>query len=310
LSRLAEIQEKLLETNQAIAKLEEAIARDPKSFSLFAMMNSLNKRYLDLEVSFENEVDNLGIDVCSYRVFGENNQPSIKGLSAVLTDFQSLVTTVYDAVKSAIPKIRSRVSNEIYAETEFRFGYTFPGSVGVVLTIPNERRLVGESYLDESLNAISNMSKVQQPSEVLEYAKKLGPAAVRAMYKWAYDHAESGLGVDIQWRRQQIIRSRLFTQKPEFEKLHHTISVTSEEQVTEDKSYITLVGADIARQSFHIRLTDGNEIRGKLEVPLSDKQTIELPKRYLATIIKTQKISYSTEEEITSYRLVNLEPQE
>jgi len=309
MNRLSEIQEGLLDTNAAMAELEKAIANDPKSLSLLAMMKSLEKRYEKLEADFSAVVDSLGVDVCAYRIFGEEQYPSIRALSNVLGDFQNLVSTVYDAIKTAVPKIRARISAEIAAETEFRFGYTFPGSVGVVLTISNQRKLIGESYLDESLQVISEMAKVHDSPAVLEYARRLGPASVRALYRWAYDHAESGLGVDMEWRRQQIIRTRLFAQRPELERLHQTINLTSEERISEITVHADLVGVDVARRSFHLKLDTGENIRGSIaeDMEISEKQTVELPKRYKAHVRTTEKIHYSTEEEDITYNLLSLQ---
>lgn len=309
MNKLSEIQEQLLETNATMAELQKAIAKDVKSLSLSATMKSLEKRYEKLEADFLSEADSIGIDVCAYRVFRDEGWPTVRGLSSVLMDFQNLVSTVYDAIKTVTPKVRARVSAEIAAETEFRFGYTFPGSVGVVLTIPNQRLLFGESHLDESLRVISEMTKVHDSPEVLEYAKRLGPASIRSLYNWAYDHSEAGLGVDVEWRRQQIIKTRLFTQRPEFEKLYQTISATSDEIVSEQTVRADLVGVDVARRSFHLQLDTGENIRGSLSeaLDISEKQTVELPKRYSAHIRKTEKIRFSTEEEDISYNLLNLE---
>ena len=309
MSKLAEIQEQLLETNAAMAELDKAIAKDARSLSLAATMQSLEKRYQKLEANFLTEADNIGIDVCAYRVFRDEGFPTVKGLSSVLGDFQNLVSTVYDSIKTITPKVRARISAKTAAETEFRFAYTFSGSVGVVLTITNQRLLFGESHLDESLHVISDMTKVHDSPEVLEYSRRLGPASIRALYNWAYDHAEAGLGVDIEWRRQQLIRTRLFTQRPEFEKLYQTISATSDEIVSEQTVRADLVGVDVARRSFHLQLDTGENIRGSLSkaLDISEKQTVELPKRYSAQIRKIEKIRFSTEEEDISYNLLNLE---
>ncbi|MBI4303797.1 MAG: hypothetical protein HY665_05620 [Chloroflexi bacterium] len=307
MNKLIGIQENLLETNAALAELEKAIAKDPKSLSLAATAKSLEKRYQDLEADFLAEADSLGVDVCAYRLFAEEGRPSVKALSNVLGDFQNLVTTVYDAVKTAIPKTRARISADIASESEFQFGYTFPGSVGVVLTIPNQRLLLGESHLDESLRLIFEMAKVYDSSVILEFAKRIGPASVRALYKWAYDHAESGLGADIEWRRKQNIRTRLFAQRPELQKLYHAISITSDEHTTELTLHGDLVGADVTRKTFHMKLVQGEDIRGSFTDAISEDLRVELPKRYKARIIKTEKILYSTEEEITSYYLLELQ---
>ena len=172
MSKLAEIQQELLETNAAIGKLERAIAEEPKSLSLAATMQSLEKRYQKLEYVFMTEVDNLGAEVCAYKVFSDEERPSVKALSSVLGNFQNLVSTVYDAIKTNIPKERARISAEIAAETEFRFGYTFPGSVGVVLTVQNQRLLIGESYLDESMRELYGRGIVIENQG--QYSLKIG----------------------------------------------------------------------------------------------------------------------------------------
>ena len=313
MSRISELQEKLLDTNAAIAELDKAIAKDPKSQPLTAMAKSLEKRYQKLETEFMDAVDSLGIDVCSYRLFSEEEQqPTLKGFSNVLGDFQNLVTTVYASIKMAVPKIRAKISADIAAETVFRFGYTYPGSLGVVFTIPNERKLFGESFLDESLKIIAEMAKLHESPEVLEYAKKLGPASIRALYRWAYDHAESGLGVEIEWRRQRIIHTHMFAQKPDFQRLHQIISFTSDEQTCEETVSADLVGIDVAKNTFHLELDTGEDIKGSLSdimaETIDEKHPAKLPKRYKAKYRKIRRILYSTDEEKTSYHLLSLEP--
>jgi hypothetical protein len=311
MNKIIEIQEKILDTNQAIAEIEKAIASDPFSFSLSAMAKSLTKRYQQLEMAFQTEVSVLGVDICTYRIFGEEKErPTIKSLSSVLGDFQTLVSTVYDAIKSEMPRARARLSADVTSETEFRFGYTFPGSVGVVLTVPNQRLLFGESKLDESLLTISKMARLQESEDVLAYSKKLGPASVRALYRWAYDHAESGLGVDIEWRREQLVRTRLLAQKPELQKLHQTINRTSEQSIHEMTISAELVGVDVLKRNFHMKLSTGEEIKGSLvkELNIGENQTVELPKFYKAHLQKTEVIHYSTEKEDITYHLLGLEP--
>ncbi len=311
MNKLIEIQKQILETNGALAELEREIVKEPKSESLAAMAKSIEKRYIELEEAFLDEADNVGVDVCTYRLLSEEEERStVKAVSTALIDFQNLVTTVYDAVKTAIPKTRARISKEIEVETEFRFGYTYPGSVGVVLTMPNERLLFGESNLDESVRLISEMARLHDSPSVLEFAKRLGPASIRALYRWAYDHDESGSGVEIEWRRKKVIRTRLFAQRPELKRLHNTIGMTSDESVSEQTLHADLVGADIMRQTFHMKLDTGEEIRGSMSEAIGEEKTVELPKRYRVKIVKTEKIFYSTEQEIVSYYLKELEPLE
>jgi hypothetical protein len=305
--RLLELQERLRDTSAAMAELERASVKEPNSPSLMVMAESLRKRKSVLDSEYSTEADSLGIDICTYRIFGEHDHQTLRALVQTLGDFQSLVSTVYDAVKSKVPKMRARMSADVVAETEFGFGYIFPGSVGVVLTIPNQRLLGIESELDESILGISSMAKAKDPAEVLQYAKKFGGASIRALYRWAYDHDELGLGASIEWKRNQVIRSHLLTQQPELKRLHETIGMTSEEIITELEINGTLVGAEVTRKTFHILLDNGENIRGSFQDAISEAQTAELPSRYRAFIVKREQIKYSTEEPIVSYDLNKLE---
>ncbi len=310
MSNVLEIQEKLQDTNAAIAQLERAMAVEPESLALSAVGKSLAKRQRTLESEFLAVVDSLGVDVCSYRLFGEHARPTITALSNALGDFQTLVSVVFDAIKTSLPKMRARVSAESAMETAFRFGYAFPGSLGIVLTLPNERLLFGESKLDESIFTIFDMAKASDSSQILKFAKRLGPAPIRAMYKWARDQAQSGLGVEIEWRRDRDVRAKLLVQRPEFEHLQRLIDETSQETREEITVTGQLVGADVERRSFHMRLESDTEIRGFFTDAIGLSHTVELPKLYRANITKTVTIRYSTEEEDIHYHLLRLEPRQ
>lgn len=308
MTRLSEIQENLQDTNATIAQIEGAIAQDPSSPALHAMVGSLEKRRQSLEATFLAEADSLGIDVCSYRILGELSQQTIPALTSALSSFQNVVTVVYDAIKRRVPKERANVSAESRIESTFNFGYSFPGSLGFILTIPNERSSFGESSLDETIHVIFQIARAQESSQILEFAEILGPASIRAVYKWAFAHTQFGLGADIEWRREREIRDKLLAQRIEFEQLHRVIGETSEERTEELVVIGQLLGADMISRIFHIRIDDGEDIRGKFTDASSSPQTVELAKRYRATINKTVKVRISTGEEDVSYRFTRLEP--
>ena len=148
MTRLLELQENIQDTTAALGQLERALVENPGSRTLGLSGKSLQKRLQVLESEFLAETHSLGVDVCSYRLFGGQKLGRLSGLTRVLSDFQTLVSVIYDAVKSGTPKRRRRVSVDAATETAFDLGYVFPGSLGVVLTMPNERLLLGESKLD------------------------------------------------------------------------------------------------------------------------------------------------------------------
>ena len=308
MTRLLEIQESIQETTAKLGQLDKELAGRPESRTLALSGKSLEKRLQALEDKFLIEANSVGIDVCSYRLFGSQEPGRLSTLTAVLGGFQTLVSVVYDALKSGVPKQPRRVSADAANETSFNLSYVFPGSLGLVLTLPNERLLIGESKLDDAFSAIFEMTKIQSSSEILSFAKEFGTASIHAMYGWTSSHVEAGMGVDIEWRRERLIRANLLAQMPEFEHVSRVIMATSDEEVQDLDVEGELVGCDVINRSFHFRPIDGEDIRGRFENAIGPAQAAQVPKRYRAKVTMTRKTHFATEEEDLSFHLNLLEP--
>jgi hypothetical protein len=306
MDRLLEIREKIEETSAMISRSEQAIKKDPQLASVLIAAQSFRDRQAKLERQFFDEAANIGIEVMSYRLFSEG-QPKLAGVASALGDFQALVTLAYDAEKNGQRKMTAKVASESVAESSFDFAYTFPGSIGVVLTIRDELLLVGETNLDRSIGDIFMMAKTAEPAGIQEYAKRLGPAVVRMLYRWASHHAQFELGADIVWRRGDEVRSKLFIQPPELVRLQETIDRVSEELSEDIVETARLEGADVGSRTFHLKLDDGQDIRGRFHDAIGEKHQASIPARYRATLNKTTTIRYSTEEESAVYFLSKLE---
>ncbi len=306
MSELLDTIEKIQDTQAAIKRLEEAAARHPEVPSVAASLRSLQKRRQDLETAFSSLVDQQWFDVCSYRILPERGEHvMLPSLTSTLGEFQSLFTLVYDTMKNG-PKQRGRASVEAATATTFGFGYSFAGSVGFVLTLPNERLLTDETDLDRAMSTVFEMAKADSPQQIAGFAKELGAAPIRTMYRWVTSHVRSGLNVDIGWRREEQVRASLFIQVPELENLQQAIGETSDEVEEVLTIRGALVGADVHSHSFHIELEDGSEIKGKMAEGVGSEYTVELPRRYTAQIRKTTQIRYASDEDIVSYYLLSL----
>lgn len=308
MSTLLEIAEKLQDTQAAVVRLERTAALNPDSPSVVLSLNSLRKRQQNLEEQFAEIADRLGVDVCSYRMFPEKGgQPKVKAIANALSDFQTLFTQVYNAVKHGVRERVGRVTAEVLAETSFDYGYSFTGSVGFVLTLPNERLLLGETKLDAAMRIITDLVKAESPEQIAAFKDMLGLAPIRSMYTWAEDHALAGLGADIQWGRQQEVRVQLFVQPPQLEKLRRTIAQTSEKVENEFDIEGWLVGIDVKYRSFHMEVEGLGDIKGKILGEIDPEHTVKLPAFYKAKIRSETIIHYSTDKEEVSYFLVSLE---
>ncbi len=194
MSVLLEITEKLQDTQAAIHKLEEAISRQPPTPSVIATLSTLEKRQRDLEAQFSELTADQHFDVCSYRLFPdhkEEDRPTLRAFTKTLLDFQTLVTQVYYAKKTGRPRETTHVTAEAASETAFGFGYTFTGSLGVVLTLPNERLLFGETDIDRAIKTVFELVKAESPQQIASHAKELGAAPIRTLYNWVSDQVRS-----------------------------------------------------------------------------------------------------------------------
>lgn len=310
MSALLEVTTMLQDTQAAIRQLEQAIAQNPSPPSVIATLSTLKKRQRDLEAQFAEAAAEQYLDVCSYRMFPdqkEESQPTLRAFTKTLLDFQTLFTQVYDAIKSGQAKERTRVTAEVAAETAFGFGYTFTGSLGAVLTLPNERLLFDQTDIDEAINTVFDLAKAEKPEQIASYAKKLGAAPIRTLYNWVSDQVSSGLSSQIEWKRKREVRSGLLVQFPELLELKRAIESTSDEE--EETLIVTglLVGIDLSSHTFHMSFEDADDIRGKMSEMVASEKAVEVPRVYTAEIIKTKKIYYSTEKETVYYYLVSLD---
>ncbi|MBV9864427.1 MAG: hypothetical protein JO316_03705 [Abitibacteriaceae bacterium] len=305
-----EVIEELQETQAMLHSLEQAAAQHPDTPSLSLNIKSIQKRQHELEVDFATLTHAQYMDVCRYRVFGEsdNQTPTLPTLTHVLGDFQSAFTLVYDALKSGKQKRQNQVGAEVAQQTAFGYGYSFSGSVGFVLTLPNERLLLDQTIIDKAIETVFKMLKPETVEQLSEYAHTLGPAPVRLVYKWATDHVKSGTGADIDWRRDQEVRASLFIQTPELEKLRQKIEQINDVAEEDIPLEGNIVGMDVDTHNFHMKFEEGNDIKGKMDESIGrEYASVALPKRYKAMIRKTTTTSYSTDEEKVSYYLLSLQ---
>lgn len=301
-----DILENLQETEAAIARLENTIVDHPGESSLLMTLESLYARQRNLQHDFSSVADENFLDVCTYRLISkEKHSPSLSSIGRALCDFQSLFSIVYDALKNG-PKARASFSAEIAKESGFNFGYSFSGSIGFVLTMPNERLLLIDSELDESMNLIFDLAKAESSEIVRSYAKKVGPAPIRKIYEWASNHIDASMDADIKWKRNEQIRSELFLQKPEWARLTQIIEATSEEEPIQIEVTGRLIGGDIKARQFHMAFEgEAEDIKGRLgeSVSINNK---ELNQVYTAVLEKITKTYYSIEKEDISYVLLDL----
>jgi hypothetical protein len=305
MSALAEIIEQMQDTESAMAHLEKSLSAAPKSESLRLQMQSVLKRREQLEEEFNQVSHQAHLDVCSYRLLRQKEGMKLLAVTGALQSFQTLFTTVVDALRDG-PKQRARFDAGLVEQTAFEYGYSFKGSIGFVLTMPNERLLFGASDFDKAMEAIFEMAKTNRPDALVAYAKKYGLASIRKLYLWIVNHTQAESSAQIDWRRENDVKLSVFIATAEFQALQATIESNSEE--SEESLEITgrLVGVDVALRRFHMEVPDAEDIKGSVSPALGTRKTIEVPHQYTASLLKKTRIFYATEKEEVEYLLLDL----
>jgi hypothetical protein len=303
---IQEIQRQLQNAEAEISVVKRAMSVIP-SPSLTSSIGSLEKQRKELEAEFLAAAKMAGMKVCSYRMFRDHEQPKLAGLAAALGNFQSVFSVVFAAKKFG-PKHTMHLAAEVEQTSAFNFAYAFAGSVGIVLTVQDEQFLFNQSEFSDTIKVIAEVAKATSPEAIQSYAKDLGPAPIRMIYKWAKAHAESAFGADIDWFSGDSVEQHVLIQLPEFRRLEETIAAVSEKQIQTVVLEGTLHGADAKTRKFHMEFpANGGEIRGDFEDAISEQKKVRVPGQIRATLIKTTVTQYSTESDTVSWFLKNVE---
>lgn len=300
MNALSDIIAKIADTQAALRKIESVMLEAPNRISLRSSYDSLIARHQVLETKFFALTSAGQIDVCSYRFFSDGvaNYP-IYSFGSALRDFQRWFSTIYDALKTG-PKQRSRLSADILAETSLNFAFTYPGSVGIAMTITSEL-LLFESDLQRAMRKTAEMLTAESSDQIQYFATELGAASVRTLYDWINAHANADLGADIRWVSNGKTIASAFIDADSLRNLKLAIEETSDTEETIFEARGWLVGADTQRHTFHMVFDEAEEIRGRMSEIIGDSYTVELPQYYVATIKKTAFRNYATDEERVSY---------
>ena len=162
-----DLQEKLRTNTAAIGRLSMAIAQHPESPAAKANLRSLRKLQSSLTDAYVQAVREMGVDVCKYRLL-ENN-PSARTLSKALAGFQDAFSTVFEVLRSGQPMNRKALTRETLRLTDLRVAYTFPGSFGVVLTVPRDRLIFDDWPTKAEMKPLRRCSKWQELSRQVKY---------------------------------------------------------------------------------------------------------------------------------------------
>jgi hypothetical protein len=214
MSRLAALQKELQNAAAAVAHAERTLAAHPNVPSVLATLRTIQNHRASLEEQFFAAADELGLDACGYRIELEGHTASISGMTAVLGTFQKIFTTVYDALERGAKKKAAKNTDKAIADTTLGFAYSFPGSVGVMMTLANDRHLFG-GKLDDAMEKTFDLIRAQEREELQLLTEQVGLPAVRLVHQWAEENVKAGFGANIVWQRDDLVKRGVRVQLPE-----------------------------------------------------------------------------------------------
>lgn len=308
MSRIVALQRQLSSVTDNLRSCEAMVADDPSlAVGLQYDVKSLSKLRRQLQDEFTFAAAARHVDECRYRIFRDGDDPSLSPVASILSGFQHLVSLVFHSLQRKMPLGNGQLDGLTLATTSFKIGYTFEGSVGFVLTLPNDRLVTGmQTLVDESIDHVFALSKMTKSADVRTVANEFGRPVVKACYRWAKEHVENQLGSDVEWRRGKFARSKLFVQYQELQYLRQIIDETSEEKTKPFKPTGILTAANTKRKTFQFSIEGKQEIHGRFEDAIDAKHAALIPSRYHATMTKTTSVNYATGEEKNSYFLKKL----
>ncbi|ESW93865.1 hypothetical protein X770_02885 [Mesorhizobium sp. LSJC269B00] len=292
MSRMRAILDRINDVESTILKIEQAQSGTP-TLATELSLRSLEGRRENLTAELS-EITRTGlIDVCDYKIIPDSlHSYAISAVTAALHDFQDLVSIVFASLVSG-PRRSAKISADVAQKTEFGFGFAYSGSLGVVLTIPNDRLIGGmESELDRAVSEVFALLRIRNSKAVNEAATRLGVPVVKKLHHWTKTHSQYGMSADIKWTREEEIRDRVVAQSREMELIYKLIE-ESDKRIS-DPIELTgeLVAWSVPRRTFVLTFPDSPPISGHWSKTFNGQAQRKVPSRYRARLTKETLVRY------------------
>src|SRR5262245_45221586 len=143
MSTVRAVLERLNDLEATITQVERDVVAKP-SFATQLSLQSLESRRDELREELETLSRRELIDICDYKIVpGSAESYAMSAVTGALHDFQDLLSLVFGAVEANQPRMTAKLSRDVIEKTQLNFGYAYAGSLGIVMTIKNDRLLLG-----------------------------------------------------------------------------------------------------------------------------------------------------------------------
>jgi hypothetical protein len=289
-----------------VAKLERALARDPESASIQINLASRQKFARQMQEELHRSALFNQVELCNYRLLPERAEKyAIPYISASLLAYQHTFSQIYDSFVNG-RKQRAIIGKEAWLDSLLEFGYSYSGSLGVILLVPSERTFF-EGRFDASIDTMYQVLEINSQDDVRDIARTRGEAVVKRVFDWLEANVSGGFAVDVKWTRSDGRQLGQVIELGRMEKIVEIISATSDEKLRDFDVAGTLVGLNVQTGSFQIAADDDvGSYRGGLDEGFFREVSHNVPGQYKASLTEILTVNYATNREERKYRLKSL----
>lgn len=294
----------------SVARLERALAEYPERRDIQLHLDAERKRARRADEQMRVLAEYNHLEVCDYRLLPETQSDyPLRAITGSLLNYQLLFSQVHDAKKNGIQKSSKSITRLAAAESELEFGYSYSGSLGVVL-LTKSKRDFWSGNLDASIEALYEAVNIQDQNEVRDLARALGGSVVKRVHDWSESNVVGGYSADVRWKLSTGKQMAEVIPRRKMAIVLDVISSTSDETVRTFEVSGFLVGGDLVSSSFHFSEPDGESYKGKIVRDFNRLVPMRLGARYSATLRETSVEHYATEKTDRWYELLSLTPLE
>lgn len=305
MSVLRAVLDRLNDIEATIAQVSREAGPEP-GFSVQLSLQSLESRRDMLKEELIELSHQEFIDVCDYKIIP--TAPESYAMSAVTSawqDFQETLSLVFSSLETGAARVTSKLGRDVIEKTQLNFGYAYQGSLGIVMTMRNDRFLLEETTLDRSVAAVFNILRANTPDKIKEVRATFGIPVVRKLYHIAKTHSHFKMAADIKWVRGRETKSHVLAQPPEFAEIVRLIEDKSDIATESFEVMGALVAWNTVTKTFMLEFPQGEPISGHWAEDFEGTQR-QVPALYEARLTKKTVVRYAEERDQVSWLLHSL----
>jgi hypothetical protein len=277
------------------------------SFGVQLSLQSLEARREMLKEELVEISHNEFVDICDYKIVpGAADSYAMSAVTGAWHDFQDMLSLIFGAVQTGVARTSTKLTADLVEKTRLNFGYAYQGSLGIVMTIRNDRLMLSESNLDQAVTAVFGAIRAKTPDEIRNVAHTFGVPVVRKLHHFSKLHSQFEMAAEIKWVKSKEISHSVLAQPAEFAEIVRIIEEKGD--VTRDP--VTVIGALLAwntiTKAFVLDVPDSEQISGHWAEDFDGRSERKVPANYRAELTKLTVVRYAEETDKVTWLLHSL----